>query len=433
MSNHLAVAAVTRTLAQMLDRRLTRDVAGAHVNPGRPDATATDDADPEVRLFLYRVEPSPSWRAEGLPARSPSGQVYERPQTGLGLHYLLTFVGNEARLEPQRMLGSVVTTLNTRPLLGRAEIAAMVAAALAEDPQHPLGLSDLADQPEIVRLSPLPLTVDELATLWSSFFQTPYRLSLAYEACVVVLTADDTPTRALPVRERRIFPTTLLRPTVERAEAAGGPFVPITVGTTLVITGSGLRGEEITAVAFGGGVEVTPAPQDVSGARIEVGVPPSVRAGVTGLQVIHRRLMGKPPVPRPSGQSSAFPVVIQPRLLALGAGAVHDVLVDADTALRSGGVAVTAEPPIGSRQRVTLMLNAVPGGTGRSFVFDDERRDGEGEPDETADLDLPFAGVPAGDYLIRVTVDGAETPLSVDTTDGSPTEGQYVGPLVVVP
>jgi hypothetical protein len=432
MSNHLAVAAATRTLTQLLDGHLTRDFAGAHVTPGRPDATASDDSDPEVRLFLYRVEPNASQGANALPTRSPSGQVYERPQIGLSLHYLLTFVGNEAQLEPQRMLGSVVRTLNARPMLTRAEIDAMVAAALAEDPNHPLGLSDLAEQLDIVRLSPLPLTVDELSTLWSSFFQAPYRLSVAYEADVVVLTADETPTRSLPVRDRRLFPTTMLRPTVQRVVAAGGPFAPILVGTTLVVTGNQLRGEEITVVAFGG-AEVTPASEAVSGDRIEVVVPPAVRAGVTGLRVIHRRLMGEPPEPRLAGQSSAFPVVIQPRLLPLGAGAVHDVVVDPDTALRAGGVAVSVEPPVGNRQQVTMMLNAVPGGSGQSFVFEDERRDGEGEPDETADLDVPFAAVAAGDYLIRITVDGAETPLTVDTTAGSPTEGQYVGPVVTVP
>jgi hypothetical protein len=429
MSNHLAVAATTRTIAHLLDRELTSDVAGAHVIPGRPDVTATDDSDPQTRLFLYRVEPNAAWRTNALPARSPTGQVYERPQTGLTLQYLLTFVGGEALLEPQRMLGSVVRTLTARPILTRAEIEAMIAEATSQN--DPVALSDLAEQPEIVRLSPLPLTVDELSTLWSSFFQTPYRLSVAYEACVVVLTSEDTPTRSLPVRQRGIFTTTILRPRIDQALADDGPFSPIHPGTTLVITGHQLRGEELTVVAFGD-VEQTPAPGDLSGNRIEIVVPADVRAGVTGLRIIHRRSMGDPPTFRLAGQSPAFPVVIQPRLQAGSSLTVHDVEEDTDTHLRSGGVEVTLEPPVGSRQQVTLMLNAVPGGTGRSFVFEDERRDGEGEPDETSDLDIPFTGVPAGTYLVRITVDGAETPLTVDTTPG-PTQGKYDGPEVVVP
>lgn len=429
MSNQLAVAAATRTLARLLDQDLVRDFTGAHAVPGRPDVTATDDSDPQARIFLYRVEPNTAWRTSALPSRSSSGQVYERPQIGLTLHYLVTFVGNEALQEPQRMLGSVMRTLNARPLLTRAAVEEMVAEALLEDANHPMGLADLAEQPELVRVSPLPLTGDELSTLWSSFFQAPYRLSVAYEASVVVLTSDDTPTRSLPVRDRRVFTTTMLRPVIHQAEAEDGPNGPIQVGTTVVITGRQLRGEELTSVAFGG-VEVTPAPEEVSGTRIEVDAPTGVRAGATGLRVVHRRSMGEPPQPRLAGQSPAFPVVIQPR--PLSAGVVHDVEVDAETGLRSGGVTVRVQPPVGRRQQVTMLLNAVPGGTGQSFVFEDDRRDGEGDPEETADLDVPFVGVPAGSYLFRVTVDGAETPLTVDTTPG-PTEGQYDGPTVVVP
>jgi uncharacterized protein DUF4255 len=431
MSNHLAVAAATQTLVQLLDGPLSHDFTGAHVTAGRPDASATDDADPEVRLFLYRVEPNASWRTNALPARSPTGQVYERPQIGLTLHYLLTFMGNEAQLEPQRMLGSVLRTLTARPLLTRPEIEAMVAAALAQDPNHPLGLTDLADQPEIVRLSPLPLTLDELSTLWSSFFETPYRLSVAYEACVVVLTAEEIPTRALPVRDRRLFVSILTRPTITQAAALDGPTVPVQVGTTVVIRGSQLRADEITVVAFGG-VEVTPDPLAVASSRIEVDVPATVRAGVTGLRVIHRRLMGEPPELRLAGQSSALPLLVQPRLLPLAPGAAHDVVTDVETDLRSGGITVTVEPEVGNRQQVTMLLNAVTSG-GRSYVFEDDRRDGEGDHEHTADLDVPFSGVEAGDYLLRVTVDGAETPLTVDEVSGSPTEGQYVGPVVTVP
>jgi hypothetical protein len=111
----------------------------------------------------------------------------------------------------------------------------------------------------------------------------------------------------------------------------------------------------------------------------------------------------------------------------LSAAVVHDVDVNADTGLLSGGISVSVEPPVGSRQQVAMMLNAAAGGNGQAFVFEDERRDKEGEPEETADLDIGFGGVPSGDYLIRITVDGAETSLEVD-----PATGQYRGPLLAV-
>jgi hypothetical protein len=431
MSSHLAVAAATRTLAQMLDGQLSRDFVGARVVPGRPDAASSDDADPEVRLFLYRVETDAAWQASALPARASSGAVHQRPQTGLRLHYLLTCVGNEGQLEPQRMLGSVVRALNARPLLTRADIEAMVQAAFTEDQNHPLAASDLAAQPDALRLSPLPLTLDELSNLWSTFFQAPYRLSVAYEAAVVVLTADDTPARALPVRDRRLFLTTMLRPTIRRAVPVDGWQTPLTPGTALEIHGDQLRGEQDTVVAFGA-VEVAPAPQAIAGNRIEVTVPAGVRAGVSGLRVIHRRLMEEPP-PRLAGQSNVFPIVVQPRLLPLGPDAVHDLSVDAETQLRSGAIAVSVDPPVGNRQQVTLLLNAVTGGSGSSYVFEDVRRDAPDAPDEASDLDIRFREVRSDDYLLRLAVDGAESALVVDTVQGSPTEGQYVAPVVTVP
>ena len=195
VSNHLAVAGVTATLVQLLDEAVNDDLDGAHVTAGRPD----DDADaPCVRVFLYRIEPNGSWRNNDLPTRGNAGGLVERPQAAIVLNYLLTFIGNDASYEPQQMLGSVVRTLHAHPLLSRPEIDSMVATAL--NANSPLSGVDLAEQPEVVRLTPLTLSLDELSNLWSSFFDTAYRLSIAYQASVVLLTPDETPMRALPVR-----------------------------------------------------------------------------------------------------------------------------------------------------------------------------------------------------------------------------------------
>jgi hypothetical protein len=41
--------------------------------------------------------------------------------------------------------------------------------------------------------------------------------------------------------------------------------------------------------------------------------------------------------------------------------------------------------------------------------------------------------VRAGEYLVRVQVDGAESPLVVDGDPTSPTFNQFLGPLVTIP
>jgi hypothetical protein len=54
----------------------------------------------------------------------------------------------------------------------------------------------------------------------------------------------------------------------------------------------------------------------------------------------------------------------------------------------------------------------------------------------TADVDaiiVSIYDVRAGDYLVRLQVDGAESPLLVDTDPNSPTFNQFVGPLVTIP
>ncbi len=51
-----------------------------------------------------------------------------------------------------------------------------------------------------------PLNLEELSKLWSVFFQTAYKLSMAYIANLVLIEADaETPRPTLPVRSRNIY------------------------------------------------------------------------------------------------------------------------------------------------------------------------------------------------------------------------------------
>ena len=67
--------------------------------------------------------------------------------------------------------------LHDHPLLGAAEIE----AALAE--------SNLDQQVERIRITPQPLTLEEMSKLWTTF-QTQYRISAAYQACVVLIESE---------------------------------------------------------------------------------------------------------------------------------------------------------------------------------------------------------------------------------------------------
>ncbi|WP_052807910.1 DUF4255 domain-containing protein [Methyloterricola oryzae] len=211
MSNHLAIATVTYALKTQIANALTHDVGdfGYQVVTDRPDGTASGQA--EVRLYLYQVTHNAAHRNDDLPTRRADGTSFvNRPQLALDLHYLISFFGKETELEPQRLLGSVARALHAHPVLSRDQIAKLIDPG-TEPRVGPswLAASDLDKQIELVRLTPLPLSLEELSKLWMVFFQTKYTLSVAYQASVVLLDADVQASEGPPVQERVVtaFPT----------------------------------------------------------------------------------------------------------------------------------------------------------------------------------------------------------------------------------
>lgn len=71
----------------------------------------------------------------------------------------------------------MVRALNSRPVLTRQ----MIQETLANPAYGYLGKSNLGEAIELVKFTPLPLSLEELSKLWSVFFQTPYTLSVAYQ------------------------------------------------------------------------------------------------------------------------------------------------------------------------------------------------------------------------------------------------------------
>lgn len=211
MSNTLAIATVTKTLQRFLQTAIaTDDVAGVQVTTHRPDRAADSLDTPRVNIFLYQVTPNPTWRSADLPTRSANGTLMQPPQAGLDLSYLFSFYGSEEQMVPQRLLGRVISALYTQPWLLPADIQ----EAVADASNSYLADSNLAEQVERVKFSLQSMNLEELSKLWSVFFQTPYVLSLAYQASVVLIAAALTPQPAKAV-DRRVI-------TVQASAAAPG-------------------------------------------------------------------------------------------------------------------------------------------------------------------------------------------------------------------
>jgi hypothetical protein len=408
VSNFLAIAAVTETFRQMLGGAVGADVTGAVATAVRPNSDTTGSGGLPgvgVNIYLYQVSQNPSWRNEDLPTRRGDGSVIHRPRVALDLHFLLSFYGNEVRLEPQRVLGSVVRTIHTEPLLSSERIRQVKNNAVTADPTHYLANSDLADDVESVKFSPVPLTLEELSKLWSVFYQVPYTLSIAYQASVVFIESTVSPSSALPVRERNLVVVQLRRPVIKEV-------VPqiIMPNGTLTIKGENLRGE-VTKIKFG---DIEVDPDTVSDRQITVTVPGNVRAGIRTIQVMHRIDFGTPLEPHRGFESNVVAFILAPQITT----------PDPIHAAAGSTLSLSFDPPIGQAQRVTLLIGD------RAITI--PPRDPDGPPAGTS-LNFPIpSDFAAGTFLLRVQVDGAESPLDVDTDSTSLTYNQYIAPAITI-
>lgn len=204
MSNHLAIATVTAMLRSTLANALAADQLGMdpNVTTLRPDLLGSDRLKTGVNLYLYQIVTNATHRNDDLPTRRADGTLVRHPQVALDLYYLVSCYGNDADLEPQRLLGSVTRALHARPSLSRV----VIAQTLQQQDAPPwIAASNLADQIEVVRFAPLPLSLEELSKLWSVFFQTKYALSVAYIGSTVLIeAAAETTHPAPPVQERSL-------------------------------------------------------------------------------------------------------------------------------------------------------------------------------------------------------------------------------------
>ncbi|MFC8259268.1 DUF4255 domain-containing protein [Streptomyces sp. NPDC057291] len=211
MSNALAIATVTQALALLIENNLSPEMdIAVKVETRKPPAEPP--AEPTINVFLYQVTPNPSMRHTDLPTRASDGTLLKRPVTALDLHFLISAYGEEAELVGQRLIGCVVRTMHETPVLPKELIE-----LAAERPY--LAGSDLAGSPQKVRFTPTVMDIDETSKLWGMLHQTPYALSVAYQASLVLIEGRERPVPAKPVERRTV--------TVLPFGAPGAPVPPV--------------------------------------------------------------------------------------------------------------------------------------------------------------------------------------------------------------
>jgi len=387
VSNYLAIAQATEALRGLLARSVQFDVPYAvQVEARKPPSEAVTE--PTITVFCYRITPNASQRNADTPTRDADGRLLRTPTAAYDLHYLISCYGNETQLVPQALLGSVARTLHEQPALSADDLETAAGQAF-------LAGGDLAASPQAVRFSPAKMDVDDLSKLWSMLIQTPYTPSIAFEASLVLLESRHTPAAGRPVREHHVRVVPGRRPVVEelRSRPAGSDAEPVEgpvpVGNEVVLTGHDLNGEKVTVDVAGQIVD----PASVDDGQVVFTPPAGLAAGVHPVKVRHEIAIG-----------DVVRVLDSGEIAMARQGTVTAAQVDA------GSVVATVDLPVGDRQRVSVLLDELDGAGGYKFTAPYPL---PGPRDPHA-VTVPAPNVAAGNYLLRLRIDGVDTAIGAD-------------------
>jgi Pvc16 N-terminal domain len=428
VSTNLAVATTTRVLGSLLESSIKgAGVSSLLDSPPYFTAQAPDQVEnggqeeSRLALFLYHVTYNQGWREVGLPSRNSAGQVIDRPPLAIDLHYLLVGYGKGEYVQ-HLLLGIGMQALHENPVLYRQQVAAVFTAPLnAMDAM--LATSGIESQVELIKITPEPLSTDDLSKLWSSF-GSKFRPSAGYVATTLLIESKAPVAAAPPVMARNLVVVQLRRPEIS---AVAPQYLPwASSGMSLTLTGTNLTGAGTSAL-FDLAPMSPQEPQRVDATTATVPVPP-LPAGLNSLHVVQQLDIGAPPA-KNLVQSNIALFHLQPVIRRSPSGTHPELItvgpVDNSVTPPIRTVTVQLDPALGSKQKVQLLLDELNPPVGQaplSFTFDPR-------PDQIATNSVAFDtfSTRSGDYLLRVRVDGAE---SLPRTE--PPGQEYTKPAVML-
>ncbi|MGF1939393.1 MAG: DUF4255 domain-containing protein [Nostoc sp. ChiQUE02] len=422
MSNVLSIAAVTAVLKVLLENGLVSDPIAASVGdvivtalpPDRISVEADERA--QLNLFLYQVTQNRNvdWVSQEFRNRHSPINGNPRsltPPLALDLHYLLTAYGAKD-FQAELLLGYAMHLLHKTPAItseiientlinaSTTNTSSAFSQALAS-----VSVSDLAEHIGQIKLTPEFFNMEETSKLWSAL-QTHYRPSATYLASMVLIESSND-------KSEGFYVMPFAQPSIEQVMAPAKTEQMIVAGTTLVIRGKRLRGE-ITRVRLGN-TETLIVPQEVKETQISLLVPADLYACVQGIQVVHLT-MGNAGQTDRIVESNVAAFVLHPTITAF----VAQVENSGDN-LRTAEITVKFQPKVGKAQRVVLLLNEVLGDSPVAYSFFVAPR-----TQDTDAIAIPVKNVKPGTYIVRVRVDGAESPLHKNQS------GAYDSPQVTI-
>ena len=412
MSNALAIASVTAVLKDLLDNALIDQSVSAAVSAPvavtalAPDRVKTGDGEvAQLNLFLYHVAPNQGWRNVGLPSRNSRGDRLTNAPLALDLYYMVSAYGKQD-FEAEILLGYAMHVLHETPVLTRDSIRKSLgpgAPPISTDLLPPrfaaLTASDLAEQVELVKIVPQPLTTEEISKLWTAF-QAKYRPSVAYRLSVVLIESKSPAKTPLPVLTRGPVDAASQReggivaapdlvppyPTLTEAMPPNGQ-TAVRLNDVLTVRGHHLGAAQVKArfrhTRTGGVLEVATTGATDASFRVTI---PSDPAALPGLYTLAALLQQPDQADR---VTSELPVPLAPRIVSVGAVAV------------AGKVTVTVKcsPKVRAIQQITLIVGE------RELVADSLATD----PTDALTFQAQAVDLPTGTQFVRLRVDGVES------------------------
>ncbi|HET8934502.1 MAG TPA: DUF4255 domain-containing protein [Polyangiales bacterium] len=428
MSGPFAIAAVTAVLKDLLNNGLVdhdlSSVGNVAVTALPPDRISTNGAEEksQLNLFMFQVASNAALRNNLLPSRANTGERLTNPPLALDLRYLVTAYC-EKEFHAEVLLGYAMQLLHETPVLTRDMIRNTLSPALPPEVSLPPALvllagADLAEQSEMIKISPYDLNTEEMSRLWSAM-QAKYRPTAAYQVSVVLIEGNHPGRSALPVLKRGPGDRGPLAqagtvPRFPRIDSVSlpGQRTQAWLGDTVTLAGDFLAGETGAAADVGVTVRLNgrrlAMPLDVSvpaAARSAKSIsftlpntPTQLFAGVFTLTVIVTPLAN----PHAATSTGEIPFLIAPKL-GTPIGNVTRTAVDPTTQLGAATLVLSIQPEVLPEQRATLVLG------GREATA--AARSGA-----VTALQFNFEDLAAGEYWLRLRIDGAESQL-IDRSD----------------
>lgn len=425
MSSSLAIAAITAKLCDILQKGINTDyVSGARVTALPPDkARARADEFPaQVNLFLYHIAVDAAWRNMDMPNRVKPGEIGHSP-LALKLYYLITAYWHQTEEEIDDHTNSE-QLLGSHRLLGKAmsifhDNAILDAKVINEQ----LKEGDLSihhyDQLEKTRITPQPLSLDEMSKLWTTF-QTNYRTSAAYEVSAVLIDSEK-PVKSSPPVLRRGQEDEGVSSQVSSSPFLKGvlppePMPSMRLGEDLTILGDNLDGDGLVVRLSGAlllkPIEVMPLP-DKTKTKIKVkltGIDKDDDAFITWAPGFYTASVVVTRKSQPVWTTNEVPFGLSPsiKLIVPTQGSL-DLTVECTPRIRQG-------------QRALLILGDMQLSPVSISTPTPNPNDKPKDKVLPSTLIFSIKDIPKGKYLVRLRIDGVDSLPVIRKDESSPLE-----------